>query len=402
MSEFKGKNKTKSTRILAAQRAVYKLNSFKDDQEDKPNNVKDFNFVERTQYGRLDLNFNTVYPNKMTLKTVKNPDSPANYYLVQNFVSDAFERFVAKMKQAVVFGNCPSDHPYLSEIKVYNAFKDPYALYNEYMQSLLDKFVDEINEKSILNFNDWVNSFLSFSRKNGAKFPITFSGFQRTDKSNIFTSGLAVSISDLKADDDTKKQEFFLDYPALDFYINTAKQFGFYISQNTPWVLVADLDSPALSLYLENYNLSRVNQIFSQNYFKCYNEDIRLLRSLLETSYNEFIFVNPYNSDLDTSCKKTKININNKKLINIKNNNLYYINIIIELYNIEAYNILTPADVQRIKEKAIFFEKKLDISKSLEYINSQFNQLVLSRPGGMNDLILKQQRRNNGISDNWW
>jgi hypothetical protein len=28
--------------------------------------------------------------------------------------------------------------------------------------------------------------------------------------------------------------------------------------------------------------------------------------------------------------------------------------------------------------------------------------LVLSRPGGMNDLILKQQRRNNGISDNWW
>ena len=74
--------------------------------------------------------------------------------------------------------------------------------------------------------------------------------------------------------------------------------------------------------------------------------------------------------------------------------------IIIELYNIEQYNILTPADVQRIKEKAIFFEKKLDISKSIDYINSQFNQLVLARPGGMNDLISRQKRRKSDISDN--
>ena len=146
--------------------------------------------------------------------------------------------------------------------------------------------------------------------------------------------------------------------------------------------------------------MSTVNQIFSENYFQCYKEDIRLLRSLLETSYDEFIIANPYNTELDISCKKTKININNKKLINNKYNNKYYINIIIELYNIEQYNILTPADIQRIKEKAIFFEKKLDISRSIDYINSQFNQLVLARPGGMNDLIQKQKsRRNSDISD---
>ena len=148
--------------------------------------------------------------------------------------------------------------------KIYNAI--------DLTQKDIDEFVDSINEKSILTFDDWISSFLFFCEKNGAKFPITFSGFQRTDKSNMFTSGLAVSISDLKADDDTKKQEFFLDYPALDFYINTAKQYGFYISQTTPWVLVADLDSPALLLYLQKYNLSTVNQIFSENYSKCYNQ----------------------------------------------------------------------------------------------------------------------------------
>ena len=416
MSDYKGKNKTKSTRILAAQRVIYKTKAFKGQRGpvssdgsytngdkielERPKNIKDFNFVERAQYGRIDQVFNTVYPNKTTFKTLKNPDKPANYYVAQNFVADAFERFVAKMKQAVTFGNCPSDHPYLSEIKVYHAFKDPYALYNEYMENYLDEFVDSINEKSILTFDDWISSFLFFCEKNGAKFPITFSGFQRTDKSNMFTSGLAVSISDLKADDDTKKQEFFLDYPALDFYINTAKQYGFYISQTTPWVLVADLDSPALLLYLQKYNLSTVNQIFSENYSKCYKEDLRLLRSLLETSYDEFIIANPYNTELDISCKKTKININNKKIINNKYNNKYYINIIIELYNIEQYNILTSADIQRIKEKAIFFEKKLDISKSIDYINSQFNQLVLARPGGMNDLISRQKRRNSDISNN--
>ena len=78
------------------------------------------------------------------------------------------------------------------------------------------------------------------------------------------------------------------------------------------------------------------------------------MRTLLETSYNEFIIANPYNTELDISCKRTKININNKKLINNK-----YNNIIIELYNIEQYNSLTPADINRIKEKAIFFEKNL-------------------------------------------
>ena len=401
MSEFKGKNKTKSTRVLASQRAIYKTRAFRENREEKPKNIKNFNFVERTQYGRIDQTYNTIYANRKTLKLIKNPDKPSNYYLAQNFVADAFERFVSKMKQAVVFGNCPSDHPYLSEIKVYHAFKDTFALYNEYIQNYLDEFVDQINEKTILTFDDWVNQFLFFCKRNGAKFPVTFSGFQRTDKSNIFTSGLAISISDLKADDDTKKQQFFLDYPAIDFYLNTAKQYGFYVREATPWVLVADLDSPALSVYLTKYNLSTINRIFSENFFSCYQEDIRLLRTLLETSYNEFIIANPYNTELDISCKRTKININNKKLINNKYNNIFYINIIIELYNIEQYNSLTPADINRIKEKAIFFEKKLDISRSIDYINSQFNQLVLLRPGGMNDLITKQQQRSkNDISNN--
>lgn len=401
MTNYTAKNKTKSTRKLASQRVVYKLNAFNQEElQVSDKNIKNFNFAERAQYGRIDQVFDTVFPNKITLKTLKNPDKEANYYIAQNFVADAFERFVAKMKQAVTFGNCPSDHPYLSEIKVYKAFVDPYALYNEYMENLLDEFVNSINEKSILTFDDWVKSFLFFSKKNGAKFPITFSGFQRTDKSNIFTSGLAISISDLKADDDTKKQQFFLDYPALDFYINAAKQYGFYVNRDAPWILIADLDSPALSLYLQNYTLSTVNQIFFQNYSKCYKEDIRLLTSLLETSYNQFIILNPYNTELDTSCKKTKININNKKIINNKYNNIFYINIIIDLYNIEQYNILTPADIQRIKEKAIFFEKKLDISRSMDYISSQFNQLVLARPGGVNDIIQRQRRRTNDISNN--
>lgn len=401
MSDFKGKNKTKSTEVLFNQRAHYKTKAFQDMQENISKNIKDFNFVERAQYGRVDTAFNTVYPNRSDLKRLKNPDKQARIYSCQNFVADAFERFVAKMKQAVVFGNCPKDHPYLTEIKVYGAYQDPYGLYNEYMEDLLDSFVDQINEKTILTFDDWTNQFLFFCKRNGAKFPITFSGFQRTDKSNIFTSGLAISISDLKADDDTKKQEFFLDYPAIDFYINAAKQYGFYIDSDMPWVLVADLNSPAMSLYTKKYDLSTVNQIFSENYTLCYEEDIRLLRSLLETSYNEFIYANPYNTELDTSKCKTKININNKKIINNNINNKYYINIYIQLRNIEEYNILTVADIQRLKEKAIFFEKKLDMSRSISYINNQFNQMVLSRPGGMNDLLNKQkERRNSDISDN--
>ena len=274
MTDYKGKNKTKSTRIIAAQRAIYKLNAFKEGGNEKPKSGKNFNFAERTQYGRVDTNFNTVFPIRSQLKRLSNPDKKVNMYSTVNFVADAFERFVAKMEQAVIFGNCPKDHPYLSKIKVYRAHQDPYGLYSEYIEDLLDTFVDQINEKTILSFDDWTNQFIYFCKRNGAKFPITFSGFQRTDKSNIFTSVLAISISDIKADDDTKKQEFFLDYPALDFYVNAAKQYGFYVDSDMPWVLVADLNSPAMSLYTKKYDLSTVDQIFSENYSLCYEQDI--------------------------------------------------------------------------------------------------------------------------------
>ena len=61
-NKYNATNKEKSTIRLAQQRANYRLQAFKDELGEIPQNVVQFNFAERTQYGRVDENINTIYP----------------------------------------------------------------------------------------------------------------------------------------------------------------------------------------------------------------------------------------------------------------------------------------------------------------------------------------------------
>lgn len=389
---FKGNNKELKTKKLIDERIKYKLNSF-----DSEKNVTDFNFSDYVYYGKCDQNYNSIVINEESLTELPETTDPTKRIVALDFVVDAWRAFIRKIDQAKLM-NKISPESFMYSLAVYKAYEDPIDLYNNFANNYFKKFNNLVDPTKIKKFDDWVSEFYKWHQKNGPNFPITLSGFQRSKHSSIFTSGLALSLSGEPADDDSIKEQLILNDKQKQFYINTALQYGFIVNQNVPWILVADLNSPAMLLYSKEYNLSSSNSVFLKKYSVCYEKDLEYLQEVLKHNWNQY--VKKYNKVIivDTKCEKTRIKkYHNYNIIN--NNKIYYILNYINIRNTEEYSRYTKAELDRIKQKAIFFYKKLDKSKAISYINEQFRLLTIKRPGTLNH-VTNINRRKNDISNN--
>lgn len=388
-NKYNATNKEESTIRLAQQRANYRLQAFKTELGEIPQNVVNYNFAERTQYGRVDQDLNTIYPIEKNLKMLPNNDE---VLLVMDFVHEPFILLQNKMKQATRMGHIPND-PILSQMIPRVAYQNPLDLYLDHMEGYLDLYNKSLDMSKIDNYESWVNQFIQWTKRNGANFPLTFSNFHRTKLSNIYTSGLAISIAEIDKGNDPIKEDLFLNNKTLEFYLNAAKQFGFSVSKNTPWLLVSDLNSPASIIYHEMFGLSSINDIFSVKYSLCYNQDRDLLRNILEFGYKEFVNQNKFKKEFKLdNCNNINIKlINYNNLINNnKYNNLYYNKLYIIARDIEERSQYSSAELDRIIKNSEIFEKKLDKSEAMSYTNEQFRKLVTRRPGGLYSIQQKQ------------
>jgi hypothetical protein len=390
-NKYKATNKQKKTIILTQQRANYRLQAFKSELGEVPENVVNFNFAERTQYGRVDENMNTVFVKPINLKLL--PNNEEAIYVV-DFVQKPFMMLQSKMKQATRMKQIPND-PILSNLKPVKGYQSAKNLYLDFVDEYITIFNSTVDKTRLTGYQTWIDEFFVWTKRNGPLFPLTFSNFNRTKMSSIYTSGLAISIADLDAGKDPIKEKLFLNNRSLEFYLNAAKQFGFSVSKSTPWLLVADLNSPALTRYLGEFNLSNVSSVFSEKYNLCYQQDVNLLKQVLERGYRSFISENQYKREIDlNNCNNIKYNILKYNNINInKYNNSFYNKLYITARNIEEYSAYTSAELGRIQQKQEIFEKKLDKSEALSYTNEQFRKLVLRRPGGLYSIQQKQKLR---------
>ena len=68
----------------------------------------------------------------------------------------------------------------------------------------------------------------------------------QSSNNSLFSTGLAVSIADIPFDDDNKKYEEFMSSSIFAYYKKICLNRGFSIWKHCPYVLVADLGSPAI------------------------------------------------------------------------------------------------------------------------------------------------------------
>lgn len=399
MGQFKGKNSIRSTRYLAQQRANYKTQAFPENGGLGPEQITDFTFAEKVLYGRVDQDLNPVVPINDFIAPIPSGEAGNNPSGI-DFVVDALTEVILNFRLAVRVRNIPPDDPYLSKIEVFRGYESPITKYQEYIADVMSfynlMFLGDQRLDEVFTIDQYVKGLIDFSNKHANQMSLTLSGFQLSRDSDMFSSGIAFDISGLAHDVDESKEDLFIENPIFEYYSNVAKQHGFSVSKNSPWVLVADLASPAMITYREARGLSSVRNIFSTRYQRTSELDIELLKNAIFSFYNEFATSNPYTKVLSVCNGRTKSNIVRRRTINRNTmDNIINDNILIDLYtnirNNEEGSPYKTAEINLIKKNAKKLKDSLDMQDAISYIEEQYRSIRKFKPGGLNSVIKKQK-----------
>jgi hypothetical protein len=182
-----------------------------------------------------------------------------------------------------------------------------------------------------------------------------------------------------------------------------AKQYGFSVSKNAPWVLVADLAHPVMTTYRKKYDLLTVDTVFEDRYTKAYYKDIEILNDILISDYNYFVNVNNIIRDQVICNNKIKNNIKYRRKINTNINESNILNrginsvkkILFDIYlyslNLENQNLFTNTELNVILSTSLRLEK-ISRKMSMDYINDQIRSRFQEKNGTLTEALRRQKR----------
>lgn len=374
MSNFKGNNNSKTLKT-AFERANYKLNAFNDSEIQ----VVDFNFAERTFYGRVNRQIDPVIPNENFIRNFHNQD-----FRIMNFVGDQFKEMYVRYQNALNLSLINNEDPNLSELSVIRGWEDPINLYSNFMASFMDSFLLEKmipNEKKIHSFEDFLNIFQAHVLENDINSKITLSGFMKSRQSSIFNTGLALQLAPVGFADDSAKENTILNSPNYAFFMNMAKQFGFSVNLQNPSVLVSDLAHPTTTKFRSRYDMFNVSRVFEKQYLRTYNYDFDLLSQYLMDTYNSFVYLKPNLKEVYICNNKTKSNISKRNNIN----SIDYIIILllyIKIRNMEEVFPFSDSEMKSIHSTSV---RLFDITpeRAMQFIESQFRSRYNTKEGSL-------------------
>lgn len=398
--KFRGKNSIKSAKKLITERSKYFLHSIPKNDGNLPPHVVDFNFAERVLYGKVDRQHNPVFPNEQFIVPIASSNNKNATITAMNFVAQQFVDFEKHFVRACRLGEIPINDPVLSTLVVHNGYTSPINLFDNYLPSVMGSYVNVFlsgRRDQIENFDHFLFHFVEFMEKMTERFPVTFSAFQRSKHSSIFTSGLSLNVANIDFGNDEEKQNLLLNRPAFPFYLNLAKQYGFSVNRLCPSILVSDLASPITKLYRNNFLLSTVNSVFSLQFNKTIDIDLEYFKATMEKYYNLFVSKFPYKQTVRLCNDKTQlVNIKRKYInnINIYNNKL--IHLYITTRNIEEDYPFLDTEIDEIYRNSVQLNVR---SKSLmmNYIDDRFKSMYNFKDGTLtyykkkNDVIFDKE-----------
>ena len=393
MSSFKGKNSIKSTIALAVNRSRYDVRAF----PNNPPEVVDFNFAERVMFGRVNSDLDVVVPISGFLSTIISIDDNKPVILM-NFVADAFSDMQKSFERATNSSKIDANDRYLSSLNVKRAYINPLELYEQYIDSMMTPFHDTfMNKARVLNFKAYVDEFSLFAKQMSPDFPITYTGWHRSRNSNMFTSGLVLDLSGLAIDNDELKENF-INSRNFSFYRNVCINNGFSIVKNSPWVIAADLNSPAMLRYMETYGLTSERGVFDNQFLRTTFRDIPLLRSVLISYYNILAENFTYEKNIDVCGKGVKVRNMPRNPVDLEEAN----RLVPDSYMLQVYNDIrfyeegmrfSLADKNRFSRNAKNLEKVFDMERAVGYINEQYRSIYKSKEGGINYLLKRKREK---------
>lgn len=249
-------------------------------------------WYDKPLYGKINLKGDAVY--NIQESTLQQIPTSKNLFAL-DFVVEAYKDMRAVLVDLIEKGQLPPEIGELNEISPKRAWVSSAVLFSEQLESLLDLFVSNYlvpNENHIKEFKDILPHYESFIRNHAKDFPLSYSTFIESQLCPPQTTGLIIELLESKHGDEGVNMDMFNAF-GFDKYVSLAAKFGFYVNQNAPWALVANLSSPRLHKYMADFGLERPQDIFDEYYWPAYKLDMSLMKDFLFDSYNVFIKKRP-------------------------------------------------------------------------------------------------------------
>jgi hypothetical protein len=348
--------------------------------------VKDLQFNERTHYGAIDHENNSVIPDESYIVNV-------DQARVFDFVADAISIMRLNYVAALQKGLVNTAESALGDLLPLKAYENPRIKYDRYLSGLLRFFNNNYisnNNIIITSHEDYVNHFFRFIFDASGDQPISMTRWNTSSFSNILDTGLAFRFSMIKYDHDNTKIRRIIDHNCYSYFKNLCLNTGFSILRDNPNLLLFDLMSPATEPFRVNKGLFNLNDIFNKRFIKTYTIDMYYLLNNINIYYNKLVNKIMYSERIKTKCGKTYVEIFELQPVDINYrpyNDEWEIARYIEIRNFEEGYPFDKQKTKLIYKKAKTFIKQLDKMSAMSYINDMFRDQVWNKDFGYHDSL---------------
>lgn len=273
-------------------RKNYKITSRVDNISRTQHNL-DLTSKRKRLYGKIDTDSDPVVllPD-LLLKEFPNSDVTGLGFMV-----DACSNFINEYNQKIQFNPdlVISGLGSLSVIKRLPTYEDLALQRRRIVANFLVSYYLQLHTKKISNFEDFTKIFMRWAKESAADEPITNSGIIVSHSIPHSATGLVVELGNYEENDDSLRGNIVTD-ENFHIYSNTAAKHGFYISRNSPWRLIANIESSRLQQYVDAYvveTYAGLPDFFSDFYIKAHKLDLRDFRSFMIATYNAFVHFSP-------------------------------------------------------------------------------------------------------------
>lgn len=384
---------------------------------DRHDNFYDSSTVKH--YGKVNYSGNIIYPSEKYFSTLPNPNKTSgNTFYVFNFVAQAFKDLREYYIKGVTTGIVKDDKTRLLEpILAWESMHELYAqnidgLYsvviNDYMQTPNTFFGADSHYPK--DFDHFVASFKRLLTITGRDVKLSRSSFVLSTDCPLSTTGLAIEVAPAIEYSDVRKvaNDIYGD-PNFDFYMDALKKFGFMADIDYPGRIIADIGSPAMQAYMENFGIT-LDNLFELYYYKAENYDFDLIKVYLYQFYNSYVTDYPNRTVIKDrgSVRANKYSIqsadfrtNNQpfpvattelvqekttteviRRIKLKQSDLeqkyddsYWLTTVAQVLNYELNSALGDCDLEKVIKNAQDLNKNVDFDSARSYVNGVFNNL---------------------------
>jgi len=367
--------------------------------------IFEFNLIEFQMYGAINIEGSSIYPNSIQMKSFQNGLNELTDFQAFDFVTKMHLDAKRNIQIAVSMGELVNDNPLISNMEIVRAYEPPSVAYQSYLSLILIKFNEKLKANktlidNITSFDHYVKELTVFLSENYQNKPITFSGWLQSTQNSLFSTGLAFSIADIPFDDDNQKYDDFMSSEMYPFYKRVMLNKGFRIWKHCPYVLVADLGSPAISKYL-NQNIEGILDTY---YNKSYNVDYIYLYNNIIEYYNNLLIEIPYKIELKIGCITNKNVIYREPKATSNIDHFFWINYYLDLRNVELGMPKSKSEIKKSKRYLKNLKNSLDNSDMIGYIDSMFQLETYKKSFGLTHRYQrlldsqKQRDRKEGIT----